>query len=101
MSQRQTCLASIKKPGHVTHSHIFCVNKKIYISTDNFPISAWLHKAQDWSKKNLKPNLKKISQGTWKIIANLLTPKRWSIKGGLETGLLGLANVYLEITFGS
>ena len=67
----------------------------------SFQIPAWLQKVKDWIKKNLKPKLKKISQGAWKIIANLLTPKSWSIKGGLGTGFLGLANADLEITFGS
>jgi cysteinyl-tRNA synthetase len=70
-------------------------------TTISAQLLGWIQKVKDWIKKNLKPKLKKVIQGGWKILANLLKPTSWSLKGGLGTGVLGLANVEMEITFGS
>ena len=51
-------------------------------------------------KNYLIPLLKKFLSKLWSIISGLLTPKEWKIKGGVGTGLLGLANVEVEVTFG-
>ena len=51
-------------------------------------------------KSILIPMMKSFISKLWTIITGLLTPKEWKLKGGLGTGLLGLANVELEITFG-
>jgi hypothetical protein len=51
-------------------------------------------------KSYLMPLLKKFLSKIWQIISNLLTPKEWKLKGEIGTGIFGLANVGIEITFG-
>lgn len=51
-------------------------------------------------KSYLLPFIKKFLSKLWSIISGLLTPKDWKIKGKVGTGLLGLADVEVEVTFG-
>jgi hypothetical protein len=51
-------------------------------------------------KNVLMPRLKRLLSKVWQIISGLLTPKEWKIQGKVGTGLLGLADVGIEITFG-
>ncbi|HVA36339.1 MAG TPA: hypothetical protein VNJ51_01865 [Candidatus Dormibacteraeota bacterium] len=48
----------------------------------------------------LRAQLKKVGGMLWNIIALLLTPKQWTLKGELGTGVLGLFNAGIEIQFG-
>ncbi len=54
-----------------------------------------------WLKNNLIPRLKQVLRKAWQIASNLLTPTKWVIRGDASTGIFGLANVGLEITFES
>lgn len=45
--------------------------------------------------------LKKISAQLFTLLQGLMTPKEWKLSGKVGSGLLGLAEVELEITFGS
>jgi hypothetical protein len=51
-------------------------------------------------KSYLIPLIKKFLSKLWSIISGLLTPKEWKLKGKVGTGLLGLADVEVEVTFG-
>lgn len=51
-------------------------------------------------KARLIPLLKRFLAKIWQIISGLLTPKEWKLKGQVGTGILGLADVGIEITFG-
>lgn len=51
-------------------------------------------------KAYLAPLLKRFLSKIWQIISNLLTPKEWKLQGKVGTGILGLADVGIEITFG-
>ena len=51
-------------------------------------------------KVYLTPLLKRFLSKIWQIISNLLTPKEWKLQGKVGTGILGLADVGIEITFG-
>lgn len=55
--------------------------------------------AKGWLQ-SLKSVIQKMSSKLWKVIMNLITPKEWKIKGGLSTGVLGLAGAEVEVTFG-
>jgi hypothetical protein len=48
----------------------------------------------------LIPLVKKFLAKLLSIISGLLTPKEWKLKGKAGTGLLGLADVEVEVTFG-
>lgn len=48
----------------------------------------------------LIPLMKRFLSKLWSLISGLLTPKEWKLKGQVGTGLLGLANVEVEISFG-
>lgn len=48
----------------------------------------------------LIPLFKRFLSKLWSLISGLLTPKEWKLKGQLGTGLLGLASVEVEISFG-
>jgi hypothetical protein len=54
----------------------------------------------NWIKTKLIPNLKGIAGKILTILASLLTPTGWSLKGNLGGGVLGLSNLELEIKFG-
>ncbi len=56
--------------------------------------------AKDWVRLSLMPRLKRILSRVWQIVANLITPKEWKVRGSVGTGLLGLGQVEIEITFG-
>jgi|GEM_PF-4932008 len=58
-----------------------------------------LQRAWSWIK-SVGALIKRISATLWQIIARLLTPKEWTLKGDIGTGFLGLANAGIEITFG-
>lgn len=60
------------------------------------PVRAALNKI----KVYLTPLLKRFLSKIWQIISNLLTPKEWKLQGKVGTGILGLADVGIEITFG-
>ncbi|MBL8075578.1 MAG: hypothetical protein JNL29_14515 [Nitrospira sp.] len=60
------------------------------------PVRAALNKL----KAYLTPLLKRFLSKIWQIISNLLTPKEWKLQGKVSTGILGLADVGIEITFG-
>jgi hypothetical protein len=51
-------------------------------------------------KAYLTPLLKRFLAKLWQIISGLLTPKEWKLQGKVGTGILGLADVGIEITFG-
>lgn len=51
-------------------------------------------------RNTLEPLLKRLIAKVWQIICNLLTPKEWKLQGKIGTGILGLADVGIEITFG-
>lgn len=51
-------------------------------------------------KTYMAPLLKRFLSKIWQIISNLLTPKEWKLQGKVGTGILGLADVGIEITFG-
>lgn len=59
-------------------------------------VSAALSKVRGY----LIPQIKRFLSKLWSLISGLLTPKEWKLKGQVGTGLLGLANVEVEITFG-
>jgi len=59
-----------------------------------------IRKALNWVKKKVVPVLKRLMGKAWQILANLLTPKGWSIKGTVGSTILGLGSVELQITFG-
>lgn len=54
-------------------------------------LSSWWQKAKNW--------LGKLVSWIWKIIQTMLTPKGWSIGGGVTVH--GLANAQLTINFGT
>ncbi len=60
------------------------------------PVRAALNKI----KAYLTPLLKRFLSKIWQIISNLVTPKEWKLQGKVGTGILGLADVGIEITFG-
>lgn len=49
---------------------------------------------------HLVPTMKRLLAKVWQIISGLLTPKEWKLSGEAGTGVLGLAKVAIEITFG-
>lgn len=51
-------------------------------------------------KTYLAPILKRFLSKIWQIISSLLTPKEWKLQGKIGAGILGLADVGIEITFG-
>lgn len=52
----------------------------------------WLASVKSW--------LKRICKQLWQLISRLMTPKEWKLTGKVGTGVLGLAEVGIEITFG-
>lgn len=52
----------------------------------------WIRSVLQW--------LKGISAQLWSILINMLTPKERKISGKVGTGVLGLIDVGVEITFG-
>ena len=67
-----------------------------FINQVTNPVRAALNKI----KTILTPLLKRFLSKIWQIISNLLTPKEWKLQGKVGTGILGLADVGIEITFG-
>ena len=67
-----------------------------FINQVTSPVRAALNKI----KTILTPLLKRFLSKIWQIISNLLTPKEWKLQGKVGTGILGLADVGIEITFG-
>lgn len=63
-------------------------------------ISAPVRTALQKIKSYLTPLLKRFLAKLWQIISGLLTPKEWKLQGKVGTGILGLAEVGIEITFG-
>jgi hypothetical protein len=61
------------------------------------PVRSALQKLKSYLIPILKPFLSKI----WQVISNLLIPTEWKLKGNVGTPILGLADVGIEITFGS
>lgn len=55
-------------------------------------VQLWLAAMKNW--------LKGVARQLWALLARLMTPKEWTLKGEAGTGVLGLANVGVEITFG-
>jgi hypothetical protein len=60
------------------------------------PVQAALQKLRSY----LVPLLKRFLSKIWQIISHMLTPKEWKLTGKVGTGVLGLADVGIEITFG-
>ena len=60
------------------------------------PVRAALNKIETY----IAPMLKRFLSKIWQIISNLITPKEWKLQGKVGTGILGLADVGIEITFG-
>ena len=58
------------------------------------------HNALAHIRSFIIPRLKRVLAKIWQIISNLLTPKEWKIQGKVGGGLLGLADVGVEIAFG-
>jgi hypothetical protein len=54
-----------------------------------------------WIKRVLIPALKKVMGKAWQILAKLLVPKGWKIKGKIGNDFLGLASAEIEISFGA
>lgn len=54
-----------------------------------------------WIKGVLIPVLKKLMGKAWEILAKLMVPKGWKIKGKIGNDFLGLASAEMEISFGS
>lgn len=54
-----------------------------------------------WINTHLDSLLKRIVATAWKVLSQLLTPRGWSVRGGLGAPLLGLASVEIEIACGS
>jgi hypothetical protein len=50
--------------------------------------------------QTLKNSVRSVVSHVWNVVANLLTVTEWKLSGSLGTGVLGLANVQVEITFG-
>jgi len=48
----------------------------------------------------IKRWLQGISAQLWQLLSRLMTPKEWKLGGELGTGVLGLAKVQVEVTFG-
>ena len=67
-----------------------------FINKVKNPVRAALQKIKTY----LAPLLKRFLSKIWQIISNLLTPKEWKLQGKVGTGILGLADVGIEITFG-
>ncbi|MTD93916.1 hypothetical protein GIW81_06150 [Hyphomicrobium sp. xq] len=53
---------------------------------------SWIGSIMGW--------LKSLSAQLWSMLANLLTPTQWKMSGKVGTGVLGLIDVGVEITFG-
>lgn len=60
------------------------------------PVQAALHQLKSY----LMPLLKRFLSKLWQIISHMLMPKEWKLTGKVGTGVLGLADVGIEITFG-
>ena len=81
---------------------------EILINSSAPASSAWLIRQIEAPVKSaiskirtyLIPLVKKLLAKLWTIISGLLTPKEWKLKGKAGTGLLGLADVEVEVTFG-
>lgn len=56
--------------------------------------------AAAWITGTLMPWLKKLWSSVWAVVQQLVKPTGWKIKGGIGSGVLGLANAEIEITFG-
>lgn len=63
-------------------------------------VAAPVQSALQKIKTYLVPLLKRFLSKIWQIISNMLTPKEWKLQGKVGTGILGLADVGIEITFG-
>lgn len=44
--------------------------------------------------------LKRVSAQLWNLLGHMLTPKEWKVSGSVGTGVLGLAEASIEVTFG-
>ncbi|RUP00632.1 hypothetical protein [Hyphomicrobium sp.] len=62
------------------------------VSTAIATAKTWLSVITSW--------IKRISAQLWNLLCGLMTPKEWKLGGKVGTGILGLADVTLEITFG-
>lgn len=62
-------------------------------------VSQTVHAIKNWALA-IATWIKRISAQLWQLLSRLMTPKEWKIKGDVGTGVLGLANVGIEITFG-
>lgn len=51
-----------------------------------------------WLERFLKPAIKRVFRHLWQIITGILTPKSWTLQGGVSVP--GLAGAQISITFG-
>lgn len=58
-----------------------------------------IQRARNWINNTLKPAIKRTLHKLWKLLANLLTPKEWKLRGEVGSSLLGLGSASVEITF--
>ncbi|WP_163576197.1 hypothetical protein [Halomonas faecis] len=68
--------------------------------TPSAALSQTASTVSNWIQSTLIPNLKGISGKVLTILASLLTPTGWVLKGSIGGGVLGLSNLELEIKFG-
>lgn len=54
---------------------------------------------RSWLERVLKPAIKKVFRHLWQIISGMLTPKSWTLQGGVSVP--GLASAQISITFGT
>lgn len=64
-------------------------------------VSGPVRRALDTIRQVLARLLRRLLSKVWQIISGLLTPKEWKLQGKVGTGILGLADVGIEITFGA
>lgn len=56
--------------------------------------------AKQWLNGSFIPTLRRALSRIWQLIAKLLTPKEWKLKGSIGNQVWGLSKVEVEITFG-
>jgi len=54
---------------------------------------------RSWLERFLKPAIKRVFRHLWQIISGMLTPKSWTLQGGVSVP--GLASAQISITFGT